>query len=119
MNNTVVTTEVEKVEQMLRSMSLEEVNAIVAFGQTEKENKRKETLKNLRAEIKEMLKKNGFTLDDVFPSYGSLEPNEDDVLYQDPNNPKNVWRRKGRMPKWLTEYKNNDPEFNLEDYRVK
>jgi DNA-binding protein H-NS len=56
----------------------------------------------VRTNIETMLANASYTLSDVFPDLCAKRPRKNsEGLYQDPENPENVWGGRGRKPLWL------------------
>jgi DNA-binding protein H-NS len=66
----------------------------------------KEKISDLRTRVEQMVKKEGFSMDDVFPArggrrgrkLGSVAPK-----FRNPGNPGQTWSGRGKRPRWFVE----------------
>ena len=87
----------------LDKLNLKELHEIRAKAAKQIESRRKSEIKKIRKEINSMIKENGFTLSDIFPSMKPATKNKTAAQpkYRNPDNTEETWAGRGRKPKWL------------------
>ncbi len=66
----------------------------------------KEKISDLRARIEQMVKKEGFSMDDVFPARGGRRGRKLGTVapkFRNPGNPAQTWSGRGKRPRWFVD----------------
>ena len=90
----------------LSKLSAQELETLAKDAAAMAEKRKEQEKKDLRSELVDRIKSEGYSIDDIFPGAGSSWSKAKaltGVKYQDPSNPANTWTGKGRKPKWLVE----------------
>ncbi|WP_209425757.1 H-NS histone family protein [Pararhodobacter sp. SW119] len=95
----------------LEKMSPRELEDLARQVTAMAEKKKDQFKKDLRKELVDRIRAEGFTVGDIFPEAGtgargrkkSSSASNAGVKFQDPNNPENTWSGAGRLPNWLKE----------------
>lgn len=89
------------------SMTIPEIEALIADAQAAIEHRRLRAKAELRARLAQEAEALGFNLEDVLRDFADGKPAEKAVkgtTYVNPLNPAQVWRGDGKKPGWLKEY---------------
>ena len=100
----------------LEKLSMSELDALIERAQSVRSTTRERRRAALRAEVEEMVEKEGFTVSELFGRKlgGRGASRGDRPKYRNPDNPGETWMGKGKRPKWLTA--KLDAGARLEDF---
>jgi DNA-binding protein H-NS len=89
------------------SMTIPEIEALIADASAAIEHRRLRAKAELRARLSQEAEALGFSLEDVLREFADGKPAEKAIkgtVYANPLNPAQVWRGDGKKPGWLKEY---------------
>ncbi|NLD08930.1 MAG: H-NS histone family protein [Xanthomonadaceae bacterium] len=85
------------------SMSVEEIESVIASASREIEKRRLADAKKIKKQIKRLLDDSGLSFDDVFEERNPRKGRKVPPKYQNPDNPEEKWSGRGKMPVWMRE----------------
>ena len=85
----------------LKSMTVGELDALIARAQSVREETRERRRAELKTELEQRLREEGFSAIEVLGAKVKPKPQPLPVKYADPVDPSLTWSGKGRMPGWL------------------
>ena len=85
----------------LDKLNLKELHEIRAKAAKQIESRKKSEIKKIRKEINGLIKENGLTLSDIYPSMKPASKITAAPKYRNPDNTEETWAGRGRKPKWL------------------
>ena len=91
----------------LKALSPAQLQALIKDAQSQMEDARKSQVHSVREKIDAILKNNGLTIDEVYPtrrSKGSKAVKKSSVApkYRNPADAEQTWSGRGKRPLWLT-----------------
>jgi DNA-binding protein H-NS len=102
----------------------EDLQRFIRELEAELNRRRDEKRKALKAQISDMVKSQGLSLNELFPQPGKArnqlkgtpQAEAAKVMYRNPDNPSQTWTGKGRKPAWVVESLSSGKM--LEDFRI-
>ena len=85
----------------LKNLSVAELDALIERAKTVREETRTQRRLELRSELEQRLKDEGFSAVEVLGTRLKPKPQPLPPKYADPDDPLQTWSGKGRMPGWL------------------
>lgn len=89
----------------LNNLSPKELQALIADAEAQMKHARAVQVQSVREKIEALLDKNGFTLEDVYPSRGKAAGKTAKRVvapkYRNPADPSQTWSGRGRQPLWF------------------
>ncbi|GAA0905522.1 H-NS histone family protein [Luteibacter anthropi] len=91
----------------IKNLNHNQLTDLIAKAQARQGELSKERTSKVREQIQAILKKEGVTLDDVFPSRGGAKSKRAGTTvaakFRDPANPENTWSGRGKRPRWFND----------------
>lgn len=98
-------------------LSVSELQEAINKAQNALDEKKDAEKATLKAEILELVKSRGFSMEELFGFEGKGKKKAKvAVTHQDPKNPSHTWSGRGRKPKWLVEAIENGAK--IEDFVI-
>lgn len=91
----------------IKNLNHNQLADLIAKAQARQGEMSKERITKVREQIQAILKKEGLTLDEVFPSRGAAKSKRAGTTvaakFRDPANPENTWSGRGKRPRWFND----------------
>lgn len=85
----------------LKKLTVAELDALIEHAQSVREETRERRRAELKSELEQRLKDEGFSAIEVLGAKVKPKPQPLPAKYADPNDASLTWSGKGRMPGWL------------------
>lgn len=87
----------------LDDLSLKDLNKVINDAKLKIETRKKTELKNVRKQIKDIIRDNGYVPSDIFPALKTVQKPKSKVApkYRNPNDTEQTWTGRGRKPLWI------------------
>lgn len=91
----------------IKNLNHNQLTDLIAKAQARQSELSKERIGKVREKIQAILKAEGVSIDEVFPSRGSAKSKRAGTVvaakYRDPSNPENTWSGRGKRPRWFND----------------
>ncbi|MCK5727415.1 MAG: H-NS histone family protein [Thiotrichaceae bacterium] len=87
----------------LGNLSLNELKRVITDAEQTIETRKKTELKNVRRQVKDIIKDNGYSPSDIFPALKGAQKPKGKVApkYRNPEDADQTWTGRGRKPLWI------------------
>ncbi|UPG86973.1 H-NS histone family protein [Luteibacter aegosomatis] len=91
----------------IKNLNHNQLTDLIAKAQARQGELSKERIGKVREKIQAILKAEGVSIDEVFPSRGGAKSKRTGAVvaakYRDPSNPENTWSGRGKRPRWFND----------------
>ncbi|MEX1826403.1 H-NS histone family protein [Luteibacter yeojuensis] len=91
----------------IKNLNHNQLTDLIAKAQARQGELSKERIGKVREKIQAILKAEGVSIDEVFPSRGGAKSKRAGTVvaakYRDPSNPENTWSGRGKRPRWFND----------------
>ena len=87
----------------LDSLSLHELEKVINEAEQTIKDRKKNELKNVKKQVKDIIRENGYVPSDIFPALKSTQKPKAKVApkYRNPEDSTQTWTGRGRKPAWI------------------